>query len=42
MRVMPEIAVTVVGIADEAFPGFVVCALIDAHGQDDLHRGYND
>lgn len=33
-RNMPEIEVAIVRIADEAFPGFVECRLIDAHGQE--------
>lgn len=33
---MPEIVVAIVGIADEAFPGFVVCTLVDAHGREHM------
>ena len=31
---MPEIGVAIVRITDEAFPGFVECKLVDAHGQE--------
>lgn len=31
---MPEIEVTIVRIADDAFPVFVECKLIDAHGRE--------
>lgn len=31
---MPDITVAVVRYADEAFPGFVECTLIDAHGRE--------
>jgi hypothetical protein len=30
---MPEIVVAIVRITDEAFPGFVACELVDAHGR---------